>query len=325
MLFRPIAVQHPFMMPPSMHDVDWFAVPRVHRPFSMFDDYAADMNHEIDSMWRQLFPQAAASARETSNNNTNNNNKGSWSEVHATFNSARDGPHFVSHRTVRVRDDSGRDEVTEERCLDGRVSKRTIKLEGNDVQQAIEGDKAQQSQHQEKEATMPESTGDVMMTGDFDTLWEQNPMVQWMTSGTRPQHKHKRQHKHQQPEVHHPQQQVEQAQAQPRSHMAELEQCDTACVVDPTAATTTTTATPPDFSVQLQTIAQLGLPCDSASYQLLQHTNGSVERTVMGILSLQRMKALGLQDDTRCVTALCKADLNLDKACELVRQEMSSL
>jgi len=192
----------------------------------------------------------------------NTNPEKQWSEVNSSFCSVRQGPHVISRRTVRHRDATGRDDLLEDRFLDGRVSRRTTDMRKESAQPSI---------------THSGESVEVMGAEEFDKLWEQNQLVQQLFNPSRKTS------------------QIDQSQTESTPAPEQVNQtttnnntsCDEAC---------TTTTTTPDFTSQLQQIAQLGLPCDSSTYHLLQVTRGSVERTVMGLLCLQQMKQRGYND-----------------------------
>jgi hypothetical protein len=305
-----------------MPDVDWIAVPRARRPLSVFDD-VFNMDRELERFWRTMEQPIGhtASSKKTSSDKPDqptDNAQNSWFEISSTFNSAQDGPHSVSRRTVHVRDASGRDELVEERSLDGRVSKRKTDLRNNTVKQLGDKEKAASGEQPLENQQM---TTDVV-DEEFERLWTQDDLVKRMMA--KPAKSHKRtKHKTQQ-------QQQQQSVPQSESMMQDDNKPNEAAATEEPSSMNQfpdTTTTPSnianldnnEYSFQLKQIAQLGLPCDSTAYRFLQQTQGSVERTVMGLLSLQRMKAQGFDDEAACVTALCNCNFDLDKACELLK------
>jgi hypothetical protein len=329
-----------------MSDLDWVVFPKVRRPMATMDEFF-NMDHDIEALWSDMAQTSPLKKVKTSttSSNTNNENKkeiprGTWTEMSSTLNTIHQGPRVVSRRTVRVRDGSGRDELLEERNLDGHVSKRVTNFSSNKhIETSGKSDTFTGVASEDKE-----SQAMVTSTDEFDQLWENDNLVKQLL-GTKTQKKFSKQSK---------QSVVQNARLQQQTNPQPVEQPmpmettetqpkNTNEVPTPTPTpipipipTTgpaiapipvTTSAPTPDlaseFPSQLQQIAQLGLPCDSSAYNLLQLTKGNVEQAVMGLLSLQRMKALGFEDDAKCLNALYNNNFNIDKACQQMRATQS--
>jgi len=295
----------------------------------MMDEFF-NMDQDIEALWSRSSPLKRIKTKATNTNEIKEDTPhGAWTEMSSTVNTVRQGPRVVSHRTVRVRDDSGRNELLEERNLDGRVSKRMTDFSSNkQIKPSQSGTAVGVSTEDKKESqTMVTSSS----PDEFDQLWEKDDLVQQLFEA----HNQKKIHKHPKKLALQTSQPQQQAKAQPVEQPVPMQTTENtaeaklapAPVTTPTPISTPTTVPAPtpastpvsEFSSQLEQIAQLGLPCDSSAYHLLQLTNGSVEQTVMGILSLQRMKALGFEDDAKCLNALCSNSFNIEKTCQQLR------
>jgi len=165
---------HPF-------DLDWVAYPRTTRrdPFS-------SLMHSLDEDIRRNFQQTLQSAGQGLPGADKN-----AQEYSHSYSSIQDGNRFASKKTVRMKDTDGREEIVEERCLDGKkMATRTSnvpQLQGGQQQQQQQ----QQLQQPQQQQIQPQQQGTIVQTepsgisqSEFDRLWDSDDFVRsWLSTG----------------------------------------------------------------------------------------------------------------------------------------------
>jgi hypothetical protein len=70
----------------------------------------------------------------------------------------------------------------------------------------------------------------------------------------------------------------------------------------------------PEIFAQLEELAVLGLPNGATAIHLLHRNQGNLEKTVVGLLCLQRLKDKGFTDENKCLGALEQSNFDVTKA-----------
>jgi len=256
---------HPF-------DLDWIAFPRQRR-----DPFSSLMNSMDEEIRRgsQLASQEGGQGLPGST--------GPVQEYTHTYSSIQSGPRFASKKTVRMKDADGREEIVEERCLDGK--KMTTRTSNVSQPQLTSGDQKmqqpqqqvtqqQQQQQQQQQGTMVQSEAAGVNQSEFDRLWESDEFVRtWLNP----------------PRTSEQKQQIE-----PQQNIYQRHQ---------------------------DLLAELGFQPSATTQYLLQHYRGNVERVAYVMLLLQKMKEKGCNDEQKCVMALLRNGCNIDKACQELQQQ----
>jgi hypothetical protein len=154
---------HPF-------DLDWVAYPRQRR-----DPFFSLMNSMDDDI-RRHFQQATQESGQDLSGST-----GPVQEYTHSYSSIQSGPRFASKKTVHMKDADGREEIVEERCLDGKkMTSRTSNASQAQLTSDDQNQPQQQTQQQEQ-GTMMQTEPAGVNQSDFDRLWESDEFVRsWL-------------------------------------------------------------------------------------------------------------------------------------------------